>query len=250
MNGSIWRRAACSLAAFACLAGSAGCMSPSRMPADQAFALSASALAGSDRYSFSGEFAAANEAGTVAGRRRFRGEVAGHRLAALRWEAASASSPGENGGSHPLSLAETIPLQAAAIAYEPAKSGEVALKIALRPEAAKARIADLLRSEMAKIRQDTAGRLSAASSNSALQAEAAERWKTAAKLLDEATSTLEATTVCRWTADRRTWFPKELTEETVLRYRMGGQWRTEKRLSVTNFRRRADGAIINPEEGR
>ncbi|CAM3721802.1 hypothetical protein COLU111180_04975 [Cohnella lubricantis] len=208
------------LAALSCLAACSGCLAPAGMPADQAFALSASALAGSDRYSFSGEYTVMNEGGTMERRRQFRGEVAGHRLAALQWEASSARQPDADGGTDPLSLMEAVQLQAAAVAYEPSGANTVALMIALKPEAARARAVDLLRADLK-----------------------------ASKQRDEALQSLKATTVCRWTADRRTWFPAELKEETVLQYRIGGAWRTQKRASITHFRRRADSAIINQEEG-
>lgn len=213
MRATVLRRTVAGFAWFACVIGCSGCLAPSRLPADEAFALSASALTGSDRYSYSGEYTVTGADGSVAIKGRYSGEVAGHRTAALRWE--GSSPPSSEGGSHPMFLAEAVQLQAAAIAYEPSSGNTVALKVALRPEAARARAAGLLRSRFEADNMDS----------------------------------LTATTVCQWTADRRTWFPKELKEETVMQYRVEGRWRTEKRISVTNFRRRADGAIINHEEG-
>lgn len=195
-----------------------------------------------------------NAEGAVKNRQRFHGEVAGHRTAALSWSPSAASSAApatKSGDSHPLSLAETIQLQAAAVAYDSPIGGDtVALKVALKPEAAKARAAKQLRSELEQSRPESAGRqTSSGPADDMIRSEADKRGVAAATMIDEAISTLKATTLCRWTADRRTWFPRELREETVLRYRQNGRWQTEKRTAVIYFRKRADGAIISQEEG-
>lgn len=263
MSGKrLLRLAGCAIGLAGLIVGFSACLAPSRLPADEALALSTSALAGVDRYSFAGE-TVVRDAGGAAVRQPFSGEVAGHRLAALSWgqgkpEAgiAPAAPPGagQKGGApaeaeapnpaahgvatartppaaaptnaaslaagRPLALAELAPLQAAAVAYERSDDrGAVVLKFALRPEAAKARAADHLCS-----REGSASR--------------------------EALDSLQASTVCSWTADRRTWFPTELKEETVLRYTSGGRPITERRTTVLHFRRKPDGAIIEREEGR
>ncbi|OXS62351.1 hypothetical protein B1A99_00315 [Cohnella sp. CIP 111063] len=209
-----------------------GCMGRvGSLPADQAFALSASALSGSDSYGFAGELALYNPGGKMETRAAFEGEVSRHGNLKLNW-----TEPGMDAGRSrefgpgykPLSLLEALNGRNASISYaDPPTPGEpVRIRIRLNEEAAKRRIADVLREEMAEVRADK--RLYAAEqARSAL--EAAER------KLEAALDTLKVDTVVIWTADPKSWFPGRMSELTELTYSWEGKSYREKRTSETNF---------------
>ncbi|MBB6671132.1 hypothetical protein [Cohnella nanjingensis] len=204
------RAGAVSVAGLALLLLLPGCarQTPDKPP-EEAFALTASALSGDDRFAYQGESSAYDGAGRLRRRMSFGGEVANHRIVALSGEA---HGTGEAGASaSPLALVKAVERHAASVAYAPEqRKGEVTLKLVLAPAAAQRRMADDLQGQ----------------------------------LPPEALRTLSASTVCWWTADRRTWFPLRLREESAIRYRLSGKSHEERRTVVTSFQRSPDSGTI------
>jgi hypothetical protein len=226
-------RLVCAGIAIVCLQG---CMSvqPGSMPADKALALSASALSGSEKYGVSGEVSVVDAIGIVANRVSYEGQVTGHGNIKVQWKNASstsaAASPADSNGYEPLDLLKSIQGKTSTIAYTPSVSSpdQVEFTIKLDDAVAKRRIADHLRKDLTAIGQDKI----------LLQRNPEQ----AAKVLSKANATLESaiaslkvTTNCLWTANKRTWFPTRLQEETLLQYEWKGKAYQEKRVSVTNF---------------
>lgn len=228
-------------AALAGLVLSPGCLAPSRMPPEKAFALSASALSGRDGYSYAGEWAAFGADGAALGGASYRGLVSGHRPIVLQSDGPGGAGGGQ--GHHPLALAEAAQLQASEIAYAPPPSRDtVAFRIAVRPEAARRAIAEPLRRQMEEARRSLNARIDPSRENDRNpRAKAFRALGRSEAELEERLASLEASTVFTWIADKRTWFPKELREETELRYEADGKERRERRTSVTIFRKGGSG---------
>ncbi|THF74229.1 hypothetical protein [Cohnella fermenti] len=184
---------------LAAMLGLAGCAAGTPPAPNAAFALSASALSGKDSYAFSGQLSVYDPAGKLADQSSFDGEIDGHRLAALSSAAA---------WSRPLAIIAYLEARGTDVKYVKVDSDEVELELRLDGEAAKRRMAEELRARMNAVEQET---------------------------LD----TLSVATVCRWTADRRTWFPKKLREQTELSYSQDGRRYSEKRISETIFQPKA-----------
>jgi hypothetical protein len=187
-----------------------------------------------DRYSFAGELATYGPDGKAERRSRYRGQVEGHRPSAMRWDGGGAAANDE--ARHPLELASALQASPATVEYLPGGRGRVKLRITLDPGAAKERVARPLRSRLSGLRREAAGRLQAAAATPDAK-EAAAKPDRETKRLEGKLSTLRVVTVCEWTADRRTWFPSELREETTIAYRQDGRDVVEKTTSVTNFRK-------------
>jgi len=226
------------------LFGLSGCAGASiRVPADQAFALSASALSGSDNYAFTGEVAVINPGGKVGSRASYEGEVSDHGNLKVQWKNLNATSEAAASSNRndyrPLQILESINGQTAKISYteQPIASQPVSLQIQLDEKTAKERIASGLKKEMALLRADSAllGR----------HPERSEEILAAAdKRLEMMLSTLKATTVVHWKANPKNWFPYQMTEETVLSYEWQGKSYQEKRTAETNFLARTPGDTI------
>ncbi|MBB6735865.1 hypothetical protein, partial [Cohnella zeiphila] len=217
-----------------CAGLAGGCGGSGEASPRDAFALTASALSGVDRYSFAGELTQYGPDGKVERRSGYRGRVEDHRPAAMQWNGGAAAGDGE--GRHPLELAAALQAAPAAVEYVPA-SGMVKLRITLDPAAAKERVARPLRSRLSGLKRDGQDllRVDSASPDARESAAARER---ETRRLERKLSTLRVATVCEWTADRRTWFPSELREETTVAYRdENGRDIAEKTTSVTNFRK-------------
>jgi len=219
-------------AAAASLQGCAG--SPERVSAEEAFALSASALSGSESYGFVGEIALFDPYGRLGGKSAFEGQVSGHGDLKINWKPGDGISErahaAKSGTDRPLKLLEALNGRSATISYEEAPMADrpVALRIKLNGELAKARIADGLREEMKLLRTD----------ESLPGLHSAEREKTLAsadKKLEAALSTLQVETVVHWTANPKSWFPIRMEEETELNYTWEGVSYREKRTSATDF---------------
>ena len=232
-------RAAMAVAAVLCMcAGTSACTGGGKpMSADKAFALSASALSGMDSFGFDGQLSIVDPAGTVAAHSRYRGEVTGHGDLKLQWTGGqmlgSAAAPEVPAAYNPLQILKAIQNDGANVACEglPTDDGTVRLKVTLPDETARRRVAEQLRSELAQIKAGLNGRrLSAAK-----RKEAGQIVDEAGGQLEAALSTLRARTFCLWTADRKTWLPSRMTEETELVYAWKGRPCRERRVSVTDF---------------
>lgn len=232
------RRAAAAFAAFGLfLALLAACASAStRHSPEEALALSASALSGSDDYGFDGVLSIYDPFGAVVNRSRFTGKVTGHGRLDIQWhggtlQAEQAAAPA--GPYRPLRLLEAIQSRHAVVAYDDpvARDGVVRLRIDVKPDAAKARVADDLRAGLAALR-DEWGR-KALSPERERQAKAI--LDRAERQLEETLATLTVQTRCQWQADGHTWFPRQMTEHTELTYERAGRTYREKREAVTRF---------------
>jgi hypothetical protein len=207
---------------------------PASMPAEKAFALSASALSGSERYGFNGEVAVVDAGGWVANRAKYKGEVVGHGNMNMevtpKQQGAAVNSQQPAASFQPLQLLKAINNGSASVSYaeRPNRSEPVRFRIKLDKDVARKRIADSLRADLAAVRNERkpAGKNRAAAEKVLTRAD---------QTLELALSTLQVSTVCLWSADPRTWFPRQLKEETVLQYTLGGRPYQEKRVSVTNF---------------
>lgn len=237
MLGRMLLRRGAAATALAGLILLSGCLAPSRMPPERAFALSASALSGRDGYSYDGEWAAYSADGAALGGASYRGLVSDHRPLVLLWDGPGAAGGGQ--GHHPLALSEAAQLQASEIAYAPPPSrGTVAFRITLRPEAARRAVAEPLRRQVEEARRSLDARIDPSREiDRKRRAKAFRALGRSEAELEERLASLEASTVFTWIADRRTWFPKELREETELRYEADGRERRERRTSVTIFRK-------------
>lgn len=237
-------RLACAVLICACLQG---CMNagPENKPAAEAFALSASALSGVESYGVDGEVAIYNANGALLRKSSFDGSVTNHDRVSIQWNSLSALSAQSVTTTktgvvrrtyEPLGLLASIREKTASISYNlqatEASGDLVSFAIALDGGVAKKRIETELRDELSALEADKA--LLAAKPK-----EAAAVLAGAKKTLDAALASLRVTTNCVWTADRKTWFPTRLQEDTVLEYVWNGKPVAEKREAVTNFRKSA-----------
>lgn len=242
-------RLACAVLAFACLQG---CLNagPESKPAPEAFALSASALSGVESYGVDGEVAIYNASGALLRKSSFDGTVTNHDRVKIQWKrqsALSAQSVTTTKTSvvrqtyEPLGLLASIRDKTASISYNlqaaEANEDRVSFAIALDDDVAKKRIQTELMDELSALEADK-------TLLSANPKEAAAVLARAKKTLDAALSSLRVTTNCVWTADRKTWFPTRLQEDTALEYEWNGRTVTEKRAAVTNFRKNAGSDTI------
>ncbi|MFC5532316.1 hypothetical protein [Cohnella yongneupensis] len=242
MRRSILPRLACGCLVLVSLQGCLGAQG-NDLPADEAFALSASALSGSESYGLSGEVSVVDSKGFVANRMSYEGQVTGHNNVKVQWTNGNAKSTStrqvETSSYEPLDLLQSIKGKTSAIAYKPLSNrpDEVQFTIKLDDDVAKRRIADHLRKELTDLGQEKV----------LLQRKPDQ----SAKVLTQAKATLEdvlgslkVTTNCQWTANRRTWFPTQLQENTLLQYKWKGKTYEEKRVSVTNFRAASGNGTI------
>jgi hypothetical protein len=220
------------------------------MPPDKAFALSASALSGSDRYRVEGQVSIFDPNGVMAGNSRYEGEVTGHGNFNLKWsEGAPLVRIRAAGGQQrsttrfqPLQLLDEVQHGTAHVEYadQPYADGNVRLLVKLNDNAAKRRIAEGLRAELSGFRTEIKGKtLSSVKRN-----QAATVLDQADRNLSKALSTLQVKTLCLWTADRNTWFPRQMKEETELAYQWNGRTLREKRVTETNFLRGGPNGTI------
>ncbi|MFC5469905.1 hypothetical protein ACFPPD_14320 [Cohnella suwonensis] len=241
------RRAAIWLATAVLTFGLQGCMAGSRsIPAKDALALSASALAGSENYAFAGELSLYDAGGEVGSRSAFEGQVTGHGNLKLQWKPSELSAM-ETGDSasyetyRPLQLLEALKGDDATAAYaeKPTQSKPVKLVVRLDDEVAKRRVAEELRQQLAMLRSTyaTGSKETGVGKAAAILSEAEARMEAAIK-------SLKVRTVCYWTADPKNWFPSQLKEESQLSYEWEGRSLNEKRSSETNFHNDADGDTI------
>ncbi|KIL35215.1 hypothetical protein SD71_14250 [Cohnella kolymensis] len=105
-----------------------GCaMWPASMPAEKTFAMSASALSGSERYGFNGEVAVVDAGGWVVNRTAYKGEVVGHgklNMTVTPPQQGTAAEAQKNGdGFQPLQLLQAINNGSAAIRYTERPNG-------------------------------------------------------------------------------------------------------------------------------
>ncbi len=214
-----------------------GCMGAAGgVSANEAFALSASALSGSENYGFAGKLAVYSPGGKVEKSASFKGEVSLHGNLKLNWtEPDKASGVLDEKeriapGYKPLSLLEALNGRNASIAYAtaPAPGEPVRIRIQLREETAKQRIADALRKELAEVGADE--RLYVQHPE-----QARKTLKASERRLEAALATLKVDTVVLWTANSKSWFPERMVEETELLYEWEGKTYSERRTSETNF---------------
>jgi hypothetical protein len=222
-----------------------GCTASTKsLPAEKAFALSASALSGVENYKFKGEVSVIDPKGRVSNTAAFEGEVIGHGNLKMQWkssekEATYVKLQGMT-AYKPLQLLEAINSKSAVITYAqtPAASQNVHFQIKLDDLVAKERVAKGLREELALLRSE----------NDLMRGDPvkAEQILTKAEgRLEEALSSLKAVTVCDWTANPRDWFPYQLKEQTVLTYTWNEHSLQEKRVSETNFLLNAANGTMN-----
>jgi hypothetical protein len=219
------------------------------MPPDKAFALSASALSGSDRYGVAGQVSIFDPNGRIADKSRYEGEVTGHGNFNVKWsEGASLvrtlAAKGQQSPARfqPLQLLDEVRHGTAHVAYadQPYADGNVRLLVTLNDNTAKRRIADGLRAELSGLRTELKGKtLSSVKRNQATTA-----LDRADRTLNKALSSLQVKTVCLWTADRNTWFPRQMKEQTELAYQWNGKTLREKRVAETNFLRGTPNGTI------
>lgn len=215
---------------------------------EQALALSASALSGSDNYSFDGELSIYDPLGAVATQSQFAGKVTGHGHLNIQWTGGAmqaGQAEARTGQYQPLGLLEAIRSRHAFVAYadRPARKGAVQLQIDLKPETAKTRVANDLRAGLAVLQQDWSQKELKPDERRQAQAilDRAERQ------LEETLATLTVQTRCLWIADGKTWFPQQMSEHTELTYMRSGKTYREKREAVTRFLPSGrDGTIREP----
>lgn len=241
MRRTSWSRLACAGIALACLQGCTNA-AKSNLSAAEAFALSASALSGSESYGLSGEVSVIDAGGSVANKMAYEGEVTGHGNLNVQWTSLSAKATAERpveSNYEPLDLLKTIQDQTAAITYAQGTApDQVQFTIKLDDAVAKRRIADQLRKELNALEKDKV--LFERNPD-----QSAKVLRDAKKTLEDVLSGLKVTTNCQWYANKRTWFPKRLQEETVLQYKWKGKVYQEKRVSVTNFREASRNGTID-----
>jgi hypothetical protein len=225
-----------------------GCStSPTSLPAEKAFALSASALSGVEAYRIKGEVFVIDPGGWVSNKATFEGKVMGHGNLKMQWQTsdrqATSVKSQEMAAYKPLQLLEAIQGNSAVITYAqtPIPSKSVHFQIRLDDLVAKKRVAKGLRQDFALLRSEK-GYLQ----GDPVKAE--EILSKAEERLEAALSSLKVTTVCDWTANPRDWFPHQLKEQTVLTYTWNEQILQEKRVSETNFlKHAADGTMIKEQ---
>jgi hypothetical protein len=212
-----------------------GCMaSTTSLPAEKAFALSASALSGVEDYQFKGEVSVIDPRGRVSNTAAFEGEVIGHGNLKMQWktsekEATYVKLQGMT-AYKPLQLLKAFNGKSAIITYAqtPADSQNVHFQIKLDDLVAKERIAKGLREELALLRSENDLMRGDPVKAEGILNKADER-------LEAALSSLKVTTVCDWMANQRDWFPYQLKEQTELTYTWNEHSLHEKRVSETNF---------------
>ncbi|TFE31814.1 hypothetical protein [Cohnella luojiensis] len=227
-----------------------GCMAASNtLPADEAFALSASALSGSESYEFDGEVSLLDPGGLVGSRAAYEGEVSLHGNLKMRWKTKESnpvtsdsvkSKPISTTAYRPLQLLEYIKAKSAVISYaeQPVPAQPVRLRIQIDENVATERVAAGLREDFKLLLADGELRKGNPDKANQILSDADQR-------LETALTTLKVKTVCQWTANPNGWFPSQLTEETVLSYTWDGKPFQEKRISETNFLLKAqDGTMI------
>jgi hypothetical protein len=221
-----------------------GCIpSSSSMPANKAFALSASALSGSENYAFDGKVSLINPAGFVGSEASYEGVVIGHGDLRIQWKdanthAVSVKSPSKI-SYQPLKLLAAIKGNSAVIAYAktPSPNSPVHFQIKLDDKVARER-------EVAGLRADFALLSNESNLLRGNPVEARKIISRSKKKLEAALATLKVTTVCNWTADPKDWFPRQMSEETALAYTWNGMPCREKRISVTNFLHNAQNGTM------
>jgi hypothetical protein len=212
-----------------------GCMATSSsLPANKAFALSASTLSGMESYAFDGVVSVVDPGGWVSDKANYQGQVASHGNLKIQWngdklQPASVKSSGIT-AFQPLQLLKAITGKTAVISYAetPKPQSPVRFKIKLDDNAAKARVVESLKKDMSIVGAE--GSLVKGD-----QARAKTILAEANKKLDAAIATLRVTTECEWVADSKTWYPSRMTENTVLTYKWDKVTKQEKRVSETNF---------------
>ncbi|WP_373229891.1 hypothetical protein [Cohnella sp.] len=226
-----------------------GCMASSTsLTAHEAFALSASALSGIDRYEIEGQVFILGPGGYVFDKAGYEGKVIGHGNLKLQWRALSVQPASVKEQAitsyRPLQLLEIINDRSAVITYaETPKSNQmVHFKIKLDDRIARERAAGGLRAEMKLLRSES-GLLKRD------PVEANKVLSRAEKRLEEALATLKVTTTCAWTANPQDWLPRQLKEETVLSYTWNAKAFKEERVSETNFHLHAQDDTIKRSKG-
>ncbi|WP_276352642.1 hypothetical protein [Cohnella caldifontis] len=219
----------------------AGCANGKNgISADKAFALSASALSGSDSYGLNGEVSILDPNGVVADYSSYNGQVTGHGQLKLTWTGGRAIRTRAADGPpayRPLQLLSVVQHGNAKVGYADGDAegkspdGTVTLRLELNPDAAGKPFADGLRGEMAQLRSA----VKAKKLDAARRTEANRILDDADRDLEAALSSIKASTVILWTADRKTWFPRKMSEQSELVYTWKGKTYREKRMSVTNF---------------
>jgi hypothetical protein len=226
-----------------------GCMaSTTTLPAEEAFALSASKLSGTDRYGIEGEVSIQSPSGWVSSKAAYKGEVTLHGNLKMEWTTSNIHSasvkPQGITAFQPLQLLEAINKQTAVISYAetPLPAQPVHFRIKLNDEIARERVAKGLRADFVLLRTES----------SLLRRDPVKAEKilsTAGKQLEAAIATLKVTTVCDWTANPKDWFPSQLKEETVLNYKLKDKPYQEMRVSETYFHLQAQDGTINKNKG-
>lgn len=241
---------AATLATMATFPAGCGLSAGGDVSPDKALALSASALSGEESFAFAGQVAIVAPSGYRSGLAAYEGEVAGHGQVKMRWSGphslsgtggeeryAADDTEAAAGAWRPLELLGLIGKASAdSIRYAAADAGatpaEVRLEIKLEESAAKSRIAELLRAELAALRQSHGS------------ATAERRLASAERKLEQALGELQATTTIYWTADKATWFPRTVAERTEIRYKWNGKLCRELRETSTDFVRGGAGGTI------
>jgi hypothetical protein len=223
-----------------------GCMSSSvSLPANEAFALSASALSGKDNYSFNGEVSVINPAGFLGRRTAYVGDVKGHGTLRIQWKdtnaytaTASVKTPSPT-TYQPLQLLEAFKSKSAFIAYAetPTPNKPVHFQIKLDDKIARERVIAGLRADFALLTNQS-------DLLRGHPVEANQIISRSKKRLEAALTTLKVKTVCNWTAEPKDWFPLRMSEETVMDYKWDGVPCQEKRISQTNFLHYAQGGTM------
>lgn len=222
----------------------------------QAFALSASALSGSDQYRLRGEITINDHRAGRTERLWYTGDVTGHGHLSLRWSDRPANADQTMGNGHnslnneissnakilhntrygkPLSLLNAMQNAAANVTYTDSNVGDgsVRLRIELSADAARKRIADSLQDELNRLRSDWRDQ----QLNSAQRQRGDDELQRASRQLAAILPTLQVQTICYWTADRKSWFPRSMREQTEIAYQWQGKTVRETRAADTYFLR-------------
>lgn len=226
-----------------------GCMTASTsLPADKAFALSASALSGIDSYDIAGEVTILGPDGFVSSKASYEGKIVGHGNLKLQWKTKgvhAASTKNQSITSYqPLRLLEFIKDKSALITYAgtPLPNEPVHFQIKLNGFVAHERVADGLRADMKRLRSESGLLKRDPREAEAILSNAEER-------LEKALKTLKVTTTCVWTANPKNWLPQQLKEETVMTYRWNDATYKEKRVSKTDFHLNTQDGTIRRGKG-
>lgn len=215
----------------------------------QAFALSASALSGSDRYRLKGEITVRDSREGRTERIWYAGEVTGHGHLSLQWSdrpptaVQSKNSADIPNGNHagsiksdkPLSLLNAMQNANVNVTYAElnARDKNVRLRIELSEADARKRIANSLQGELDRLDKEWRER----KLNAAQRRQGEAELRRARHQLAAILPTLQVQTVCYWTADRKTWFPRSMLEQTEIVYQWQGESVKESREAATYFLR-------------